>query len=93
MKLKIRNFRGIESAEIDVGSISLIAGANAAGKTSVAQAFGILLTGEPIPIPGMKIKDALVYCAKVGLDAIELPAGGYPGDPWRLSGIHKDKKK
>jgi len=42
---------------------------------------------------GMKLNDALNYCQKVGLDAIELPAGGYPGDPWRLGGIHKDKKK
>jgi sugar phosphate isomerase/epimerase len=42
---------------------------------------------------GMKLKDALAYCQKVGLDAIELPAGGYPGDPWKLNGITKDKKK
>ena len=42
---------------------------------------------------GMKIKDALAYCAKVGLDAIELPAGGYPGDSWDLGGIHADKKR
>jgi len=36
---------------------------------------------------GMKLDDALKYCKKVGLDAIELPAGGYPGDPWKLNGI------
>jgi len=42
---------------------------------------------------GMKLDDALDYCRKIGLDAIELPAGCYPGDPWRLSGIHKDKRK
>jgi len=42
---------------------------------------------------GMKLTDALDYCQKVGLGAIELPAGGYPGDPWKLSGIQKDKKK
>ena len=42
---------------------------------------------------GMKLKDALAYCQKVGLDAIELPAGAYPGDPWKLSGITKNKKK
>ena len=42
---------------------------------------------------GMKLTDALDYCQKVGLGAIELPAGGYPGDPWKLSGIMKDKKK
>lgn len=31
---------------------------------------------------GMKFEDALEYCARVGLDAIELPAGGYPGKPF-----------
>ncbi len=33
---------------------------------------------------GMKMDEALDYCAKVGLDAIELPCGAYPGDPWGL---------
>ena len=42
---------------------------------------------------GMNIKQALAYCKKVGLDAIELPAGAYPGDPWNLSGIHEDKAR
>ena len=36
---------------------------------------------------GMEFKDALAYCQKQGLDAIELPAGAYPGDPWKLNGI------
>jgi len=42
---------------------------------------------------GMKLDDALDYCQEVGLDAIELPVGAYPGDPWKLAGIHKNKKK
>jgi len=42
---------------------------------------------------GMKLDAALKYCQQVGLDAIELPAGAYPGDPWRLIGITKDKKR
>jgi sugar phosphate isomerase/epimerase len=42
---------------------------------------------------GMELDDALDYCQKLGLDAIELPAGGYPGDPWKLSGIHRNKTK
>ena len=40
---------------------------------------------------GMSLDDALDYCQKVGLDAIELPAGAYPGDPWGLIGMHKKK--
>ncbi len=42
---------------------------------------------------GMTLDDALDYSKKVGLDAIELPAGCYPGDPWKLAGIHKSKTK
>ena len=42
---------------------------------------------------GMKLDNALDYCQEVGLDAIELPVGGYPGDPWKLSGIHANKTK
>ena len=42
---------------------------------------------------GMKLDEALDYCERIGLDAIELPAGGYPGDPWKLSGLHKNKAK
>jgi len=41
----------------------------------------------------MKLDEALDYCVKLGLDAIELPAGCYPGDPWKLQGIHKDKAR
>ena len=31
---------------------------------------------------GMKLDDALVYCAQLGLEAIELPVGCYPGQPF-----------
>ena len=41
----------------------------------------------------LSLDEALDYCKKVGLDAIELPAGAYPGDPWKLAGIQKDKKR
>lgn len=41
----------------------------------------------------MKLEEALDYCQRLGLDGIELPAGGWPGDPWKLGGIHKDKAR
>lgn len=31
---------------------------------------------------GMKLDKMLDYCAEVGLDAVELPVGGYPGKPF-----------
>ena len=42
---------------------------------------------------GMKLNDALSYCQKLGLEAIELPAGGYPGDPWKLQGIARERRR
>ncbi|MFW6380317.1 MAG: sugar phosphate isomerase/epimerase family protein, partial [Halorhodospira sp.] len=44
-------------------------------------------------LAGMELDDALDYCKKVGLDAIEIPVGGYPGDPWNLAGAHTDKAR
>jgi sugar phosphate isomerase/epimerase len=41
----------------------------------------------------MTLDEALDYCEKLGLDAIELPLGAYPGDPWDLAGIHKTRTK
>ena len=42
---------------------------------------------------GLKLDEALDYCQRVGLDGIELPVGAYPGDPWQLQGIHRDKRR
>ena len=41
----------------------------------------------------MQLGQALAYCQELGLEAIELQVGGYPGDPWKLAGIHKDKRR
>lgn len=54
MKAHIQNYRGIASAELDLSHICLLAGPNEAGKTSVAQALAAALTGDPIPISGVK---------------------------------------
>ncbi|HUT61427.1 MAG TPA: sugar phosphate isomerase/epimerase [Phycisphaerae bacterium] len=42
---------------------------------------------------GMTLDDALDYCERVGLEAIELPCGAYPGDPWKLRGIYRNKAR
>jgi sugar phosphate isomerase/epimerase len=41
----------------------------------------------------MPLDEALQYCQKVGLDAVELPCGPYPGDPWNLAAIAGNKGK
>lgn len=54
MQVNIKNYRGIASAELDISKICLVAGPNEAGKTSTAQALAAALTGDPVPIIGVK---------------------------------------
>ena len=53
MKISIRNFRGCSEADIDASGLTLIAGKNHSGKTSIIQATAAALTGNAIPIPGL----------------------------------------
>ena len=54
----IENYRGIQSATIDIDGLTLISGPNAAGKTSVVQAVAAALTGRAIPVAGLRKSDA-----------------------------------
>ena len=54
MIAKISNYRGIADATLDITSIALVAGSNGAGKSSICQAIGAALTGEPVPVTGVK---------------------------------------
>jgi DNA repair exonuclease SbcCD ATPase subunit len=89
MKIKIRNFRGIASADIDVAGITLIAGANYQGKTSILQAIAAGMTGSPIPIAGITKSQGGLFvhsgaaggtvdidCA-IGTSHIDYPSGKY----------------
>jgi hypothetical protein len=50
--IAIENFRGCAEARIECAPIALLAGLNGAGKSSIAQAVGCALTGEPYPAKG-----------------------------------------
>lgn len=52
--LNVSCYRGIQKAEIDIAGITLIAGDNHQGKSSLAYALGALLTGEVLPEHVMK---------------------------------------
>lgn len=58
MKLSITNFRGITQTVINLGKITLIAGINGAGKSSIASALAALLAGAQLP-SWCKKKDAI----------------------------------
>ncbi len=58
MNVSIQNYRGLASASLDLSRICLLAGPNEAGKTSASQAVASALTGEPVPIKGVKKTEA-----------------------------------
>ncbi len=49
MKMLVKNFRGIERAEIEAVPIALLAGKNFQGKSSICQAVAAALTGHTVP--------------------------------------------
>jgi len=58
MKLRIKNFRGIQAAEIETASTITVVGAdNGDGKSSLAQAIGAVLSGTTIPFEGVAKSD------------------------------------
>lgn len=72
-KLTIQNFRGIKKAVLELATITLIAGINGAGKTSIVQALAALLAGEQLPSWCLKKNagDMVNDNAKAGMIAIE----------------------
>lgn len=49
MKFFVNNFRGVKSAELDVEKTAFVGGRNFHGKSSLAQACALVLTGETMP--------------------------------------------
>lgn len=73
MRLKIKNFRGVKAAEIDLRGVTVVGGPNAAGKSSVAMALQAALSGEPVPIAGVRKADAgLLVKSGAGRGSVEL---------------------
>lgn len=58
MKLSIECFRGLAKSEIDLNKVTLVAGVNAAGKTSAALAAQAAASGDATPLEGLKAADA-----------------------------------
>jgi len=89
IEIGLRNFRGCERAELLCAPIALLAGRNAAGKSSVAQATGAVLCGATLPFAGLSkasagllvqtgAKDArVVIQGESGTARIDWPAAQY----------------
>jgi len=58
MQIEIKNYRGCQSAAFALEQITLIGGGNAVGKSSITQAVGGVLTGNPLPLRGVSKNSA-----------------------------------
>lgn len=58
MKLQVSNYIGTDDATLEFDKIALVAGINAAGKSSIARAMTSLLTGNPLPLTELRKTDA-----------------------------------
>jgi len=58
MRVEIRDYRGVQRADITLNPVALVAGRNEMGKSCIAEATRAALTGNPIPIPGVLKKNA-----------------------------------
>jgi hypothetical protein len=56
--ITVLNFRGCARAQIECAPIALLGGLNAAGKSSIAQAASAALTGNALPVPGLRANAA-----------------------------------
>jgi len=72
MKLTIDFYRGIKHAELDINGISLIAGKNHQGKSSIAEALGSVLLGEPLPAYILKKDSTEIVNTNSGVGKIML---------------------
>jgi hypothetical protein len=53
ISIGLRDFRGCERADLACDPIALVAGRNATGKSSIAQAVGAALSGHTLPLAGL----------------------------------------
>ncbi len=56
--ISVHNFRGCADARLTCAPIALIGGLNAAGKSSIAQAVGAALSGNALPVAGLRANAA-----------------------------------
>jgi hypothetical protein len=63
MKIITRNLFGAQRAEIEIAIITVLAGANYAGKSSLCRYIAAALAGRPIPIAGIKKQDSALFLA------------------------------
>ena len=82
IEIELRDFRGCERASLRVDPIALVAGRNATGKSSIAQAIGAALTGNPLVVDGVA-KGSAGMLVKIGVGGAAVALSG-PGGKTRV---------
>ncbi|HJQ56418.1 MAG TPA: hypothetical protein VJ890_05905 [Vineibacter sp.] len=79
--ISLRDFRGCERADLIVDPLCLLAGVNAAGKSSVAQAVGAAASGNALPVAGLtKAMTGMLVRSGAANGTVELVGDG--GTVW-----------
>jgi hypothetical protein len=78
ISIGLRDFRGCERADLVCAPIALVAGRNATGKSSIAQAVGAALSGSTLPLAGLT-KAAAGMLVKTGNAAARIEISGESG--------------
>jgi hypothetical protein len=76
--IAVRNFRGCADARLTCAPIALVGGNNAVGKTSIAQAVGAALSGNTLPVAGLRANAAGVL-VRVGATTGTVEVGNAEG--------------
>ena len=78
ISIRVRNFRGCASADVECSPLALVGGQNAVGKTSIAQAVGAALSGNTLPVAGVRANAAGVL-VRVGATTGTVEVGNHNG--------------
>ena len=68
LKLRVRNFLGISKADLDLSAITLVAGINAAGKSSLCEALASAICSSPLARGQTTKKAAGANLLRLGTD-------------------------
>jgi hypothetical protein len=84
IEARVRDYRGVERADLEVAPIALVGGRNGSGKTSLAQAIGSVLCGDALPLAGISRNSAgvLIRAGRDAAAAIVQSASGTARVDW-----------
>ena len=95
IEIELRDFRGCERASLRVDPIALVAGRNASGKSSIAQAIAAALSGQTRVVAGVSGKTNAGLLVKTGAEGARVTISGPEGSiraEWPSCQVSSDGK-